>query len=282
MTLRLGWFTTARGPGSRAMFEYVARAAAEGGLDAEFAFVFCNRDRGEAAATDAFLDLAAGFGAPVVARSSVAFRKAAGGERSRPGEPLPAWRLDYDRAVAEAIAPYPFDLGVLAGYMLIVERELVRRHALLNLHPALPGGPAGVWRDVIRRLIREGAAESGAMAHLAVPEVDAGPPAAYCRYPLRDEPLEALRRDLPAPPGDLGDADLEASALFAAIRERGAAREAPLLAAAVAQFAAGALRAADGRLLDGAGRPAPPLDVTAQVEARLAAGGGRRRTPLPC
>lgn len=274
MTLRLGWFTTARGPGSRAMFEYVARAIGAGELDASVAFVFCNRERGEAAATDAFLDLAEGFGVPVVARSSVAYRKAVGGARSRPGEPLPAWRLDYDRAVAEAIAPHPFDLGVLAGYLLIVERELVRRRALLNLHPALPGGPAGVWRDVIRRLIREGAAESGVMAHLAVPEVDAGPPAAYCRYPLRDEPLEALRRALPAPPEALGDADLEASALFAAVRERGAAREAPLLAAAVAQFAAGALRAADGRLLGADGRPAPPLDVTAQVEARLAAASG--------
>ena len=42
MTLRLGWFTTARGSGSRAMFEAVASAIADGTLDAEFAAIVCN------------------------------------------------------------------------------------------------------------------------------------------------------------------------------------------------------------------------------------------------
>ena len=252
------------------MFEHVERAVRAGDLDAEFAFVFSNRERGESEATDSFFDLVEGAGIPLVARSSVAFRRAVGGERSRPGEPLPAWRLAYDRAVAEAIEGRPFDLGVLAGYMLIVERELVSRHALLNLHPALPDGPAGVWQDVIRQLIREGAAESGVMAHLAIPEVDAGPAVAYCRYPLRDPELEALRDALPAPPADLDDAALEATPLFAAIRARGVAREAPLLAAAIAEFATGALRADGPRIVDASGRPAAAVDVTARVEARLA------------
>jgi phosphoribosylglycinamide formyltransferase-1 len=253
------------------MFEHVHGAIAAGELDAEFAFVFSNRDRGEAAATDAFFDLVEAAGIPLLTRSSVAYRRAVGGERSRPGEPLPAWRVAYDRLVGETIEAHAFDLGVLAGYMLIVERELVARHTLLNLHPALPDGPAGMWQEVIRRLIREGARESGVMVHLAIPEVDAGPPVAYCRYPLRDAELEALRDALPAPPGDLDDAALEGTPLFAAIRARGVAREAPLLAATLAEFAAGKLRVEGDRVVDAEGRPAAPADVTKHVEAQLAA-----------
>ena len=281
MTLRIGWFTTARGQGSRRMFEAVREAIAAGGLDAELAFVFCNRERGESAATDGFLDRAAEAGAPVVTRSSVAYRRAVGGERSRPGEPLPAWRLEYDRQVDADLAPHPFDIGMLAGYMLILEREFVAKHAILNLHPALPDGPAGVWRAVIRELIRSGAGASGVMLHLAIAEVDAGPPVAYCRYPLRDAPLEALRARLPGPPAELGDGALEDSPLFAAIRERGLARESPLVVAALAEFAAGRLRAVGPRVLGADGRPARPADLSASVDARLASAHGDRSRRAP-
>ena len=192
MTLRIGWFTTARGPGSRAMFEAVRDAIEAGAMDAELAFVFCNRERGEAAATDSFLDLVEQAGAPLVARSSVRYRRAVGGSLSRPGEPLPAWRLEYDRLVDQDLEAHPFDIGMLAGYMLILEREFVARHAVLNLHPALPDGPVGMWQAVIRELIRSGAEESGVMLHLAIAEVDEGPRVAYCRYPLRDPDLDPL------------------------------------------------------------------------------------------
>jgi folate-dependent phosphoribosylglycinamide formyltransferase PurN len=271
VTLRIGWFTTARGPGSRAMYEAVASAIGRGALDAEFAFVFCNRDPGEDPLTDSFLRLVEGHGHRLVTRSSVAYRRAVGGRLSRPGEPLPAWRLDYDRAVEEALAGYAFDVGVLAGYMLIFEREFVTRHVVLNLHPALPSGPAGTWREVIRHLIRTHATESGVMLHLAIPEVDAGPVVAFCRYPLDDAELAPLWTQLGAGAAGIDDAALEASPLFAAIRERGVRREAPLLVATLAEFASGRLRAEGGRVLDAAGAPAAPADVTAGVEAALEA-----------
>ena len=273
MTLRIGWFTSARGPGSRRMFQAVLGAIEAGDLDAELAVVFCNRERGEAEATDAFRALVEGAGVPLVTRSSVGYRKAVGGERSRPGEPLPAWRLEYDRLVDADLAAYPFDVGMLAGYMLILEREFVTRHAVLNLHPALPSGPAGVWQAVIRQLIREGVEESGVVLHLAIPEVDEGPPVAYCRYPLRDEALEALREQLPGAPDALDDATLDASALFAAIRERGVARESPLVVATLAEFAAGKLRIEGRQVLDAAGQPPRAADLTKQVDAQLAAEG---------
>ncbi len=69
MTLRLGWFTTARGQGSRRMFEAVQQAIAAGEFDAEIAVVFSNRDRGEAETTDSFFDLVEGAGIALVTRS---------------------------------------------------------------------------------------------------------------------------------------------------------------------------------------------------------------------
>lgn len=257
MTLRIGWLTTGRGEGSRALYRATRDAITAGALSAELAVLFCNRDAGEAEATDALLDEVRGDGVPVVTRSSVAFRRARSGARSQPGAPLPAWRADYDRAVDLALAPHPFDVGVLAGYMLILTADFVGRHTLLNFHPALPTGPAGTWREVIRELIRSGATESGVMTHLAVAEVDAGPVATFCRYPLRDEELDPLWRALE--PGRRGatDRDLEESALFAAIRRRGLRHEAPLLVQTLRAVADGRLQLSAGRLDGG------PLELAA-------------------
>ena len=258
MTLRVGWFTSGRGEGSRAMYRAARDAIHDGTLDAEIAVLFCNRDRGESPATDALLEEARTDGVPVVTRSSVTFRRARGGERSRPGEPLPAWRAEYDRAVAADLAAYPFEVGVLAGYMLIFGPEFVAKHVLLNFHPALPTGPAGTWREVIRALIRSRAEESGVMMHLAIAEVDEGPVASFCRYTLRDEALAPRWRELEPRIDAAGDEELEQGALFAAIRERGLGQEAPLLVATLRAFAEGRLRVEGGCLLGGA-----PLELPA-------------------
>ncbi len=277
MTFRLGWFTTARGPGSRAMFEAVVAAMRSGQLaETELAFVFCNRDRGEDAVTDAFFARVEELSIPLVTRSSVAFRKAVAGERSRPDAPLPAWRLDYDREVEAALEPYAFDLGVLAGYMLIFEREFSRRHALLNLHPALPSGPAGTWREVIRHLIRTRAEESGVMLHLAIPAVDAGPVVAYCGYRLHGRHFDALWRAIEDSIDALDDGGLEATALFAAIRAAGVERESPLLVATLEEFARGRLQTSGAAILDATGAPAPPANLTPQVDALVDGAPARR------
>jgi len=252
------------------MYEAVAGAIAEGRLDAEFAFVFANRERGESPITDSFLDLVETNGHPLVTRSSVGFRRTVGGRRSAPGAPLPEWRLEYDRLVEDAIAPHPFELGVLAGYMLIFEREFVSRHPLLNLHPALPTGPAGTWREVIRYLVRTRAEESGVMLHLAIPEVDAGPVVAYCRYSLHESGLELLWDELDEPVESMSDEELEATALFQAIRDRGVRYEAPLLIATLAEFASGRLRVEGARVVDATGREAEPQDLTTPVAADVA------------
>ena len=247
MTLRVGWYTTGRGAGSRGMFEAVRDAIRAGTLAASFAFVFCNREPGEDPATDAFFQVVRAEGIPLVTLSSVHFRKGRGGTRSRPGAPLPEWREAYDVEVARLVDPHGAEVGVLAGYMLIFTAPFVRTHRLLNLHPALPGGPTGTWREVIRDLIRSGASESGVMAHLAIPEVDMGPVASFCRYDI----------DVAEPTPDASDAEIEASAHFTAIRAAGLRRETAFLGAALQAEA-------EGRSGLGA-----PLDLTDEVEARL-------------
>ena len=271
MTLGVGWYTTARGAGSRGMFLAVRNAIDNGTLDARFAHVFCNRDQGEDIATDQFFDLVHDTGAPLVTLSSVRFRREHGGERSQPNEPLPEWRAAYDREIARLVDPHGAQVGVLAGYMLIFTPPFVSQHPILNLHPALPGGPAGTWREVIRHLIRSGASESGAMIHLAIPEVDAGPVAAFCRYAIRGGEYDALWRELNDPSG-MDDAAIEASALFSRIRDAQMAYEAPLLVSALQAFADGRMRALPERILDATGNDAPPLDLTADVETRRARG----------
>lgn len=269
MTLNLGWFTTARGAGSRSMFEAVTGAIDTGVLDARITVVFCNREPGEDPVTDQFFALVRERGIPLVTCSSVRFRLAHGGVRSRSGEPLPEWRTAYDRAVAEGLRDYPFDLGVLAGYMLIFGAEFVSSRVLLNLHPALPGGPTGTWREVIRMLIRTRAAESGVMLHLAIAEVDAGPVVAYCRYSLRGPALDPLWAQLEPRLDGLSDAALDESALFAAIRAEGMQRESPLLIATLAAFAGGRRHAEHGRVIDASGQPATEADLTAEVATLL-------------
>lgn len=272
MTLRLGWFATAKGTGSYNLLEATTRAKKAGLLDAEIVFVFCNREPGEADATDRFFELVRANDIPLLTLSSVRFRRERGGTRSRPGSPLPEWRADFDAEVERLVAPYRMDVGVLAGYMLIFTPEACRRLPLLNLHPAAPGGPAGTWQEVIRQLIRDGASESGVMTIRAIPEVDAGPPVSYCRYTIRDAEMEPLWQEA----AEASVAAIDDTRLFHTIRRRGATREVPLLVATLQALAAGERRIDGLRVVDREGRDAEPLDLTSQVEAAIAAS---RPTP---
>jgi folate-dependent phosphoribosylglycinamide formyltransferase PurN len=255
--LRLAWLTTARGPGS---YGALARLLAEidDGLPVQVAVVFVNREPGEAEATDRLLAMVRGRGVPLETLSSVRFRKARGGELSRPGEALPAWRREFDVEVAGLLAGHEFALGVMFGYMLIATEPLYSRWPFLNDHPALPEGPTGTYQEVIRELIRRGARESGCMVHLVTGDLDRGPVVSYCRYPVFDEataPLWAACR--------AGETAVEDSGLFQEIRRRQVQYEQPFLCET--------LRAvAEQRL---AVPPQRPLDLTAEVRARVAERG---------
>lgn len=272
MTLRIGWFSTGRGEGSRRLLAAAVDAIRRGELDAEIAFVFCNRERGEYEATDGFLDLVASYGIPCLTLSSRRFRRERGGARSQRGEPLPAWRAEYDRQVAELVAQYPFAIGVLAGYLLVFTAEMCNRYPLLNLHPAEPGGPVGTWQEVVWQLIDRRAARSGVMIHLATQELDQGPVVAYCAYSLRGPAFDPLWDALGArTAAEVQAAEGEEHPLFREIRRHGAARELPLVVATLRAFALGRLRIEGRRVVDTAGRElAGGLDLTAEIDRAVA------------
>jgi phosphoribosylglycinamide formyltransferase-1 len=259
--MRLAWLTTGRGPGSYGALEYVLQAI-DGGLPVELAVVFVNRDPGEAGPTDRLLELVRSRGVPLESLSSVRFRKERGGKLSRPGEPLQPWRLEYDHAVAERLAHYDFQLGVMFGYMLIATEPLYSRFPFINDHPALPDGPIGTYQEVIAELIRTEARESGCMMNVVTGDVDRGPVVSYCRFSIRDAANEALWTD----PESIGAANLGLQALqetplYADVRARGVRRERPFLVET--------LRAvSEGRL---AIPPPEPLDLTDQVEPTIGA-----------
>ena len=254
--LNLGWFSTGRGPGSRALLSTVQEAITDGRVQARISFVFCNRTPGEAEGSDQFFALAKSLGLTVIHRSSKAFR------RQWTGDPT-QWRIAYDKEVADLISPFSPDLCVLAGYMLIVSPDLCRDLTMINLHPAAPNGPDGTWQEVIWKLIEQWATHSGVKIHLVTEELDRGPTIAYCRYPIHspafDDPwIEADRTSV----DNLRRRHGEDLALFKAIRSEGVKRELPLLVETLAALSRGEVQITPDN-------PSPPQDLTAKIEASI-------------
>jgi folate-dependent phosphoribosylglycinamide formyltransferase PurN len=268
--LTLGWFATGTGTTSPKLLAAALDAIHSGKLDTRIAVVFCNREPGEDPMSDEYHAQVRSAGIPLVTLSDRRFRREHGGEVARKGETLPAWRRDYDREVMRLLEPYPFDLGVLAGYKLIFCEEAAARWDLLNLHPAEPGGPAGIWQDVVWHLIEARAERAGVMMHLATPELDEGPPVTFCTYPIRGpafDPLWSAIEGLTA--ADIKAAEGEANPLFQEIRRQGIAREIPLVIETLRAFADGRVRIEGKHVVDVEGHPIPPFDLTDQIDRTI-------------
>ena len=263
--LSLGWFSTGRGEGSRGLLQTVLDAIRRGELDARVQFVFCNRDPGEQPGSDEFMALVRSHGVPLVTLSSQRLR------RQRKARTFAEVRELFDRQVMALLAQYHPDVCVLGGYMLFTAPEMVGRYTMLNLHPALPGGPVGAWQDVIWQVIEDRAAEHGATVQVATDDWDKGPTASYVSFPVRGGDFDALwaaveGRDVAAIRAEHG----EALPLFQRIRQEGIRRERPLLLETLKALAEGRLRVADRRVVDAAGAPIPGLNLNPQVEQALA------------
>ena len=271
--LRIGWFSTGRDEAACQLLEAAWQAIQRSGLKAQIAFVFSNRERGESPASDRFFDLVEGYSLPLVCLSSKRFRQERGEPPARAGEPLPPWRAEYDQAVMRLLEPYPFDLGVLAGYMLIIGEEMCRKYNMINLHPAAPGGPAGTWQEVIWQLIEHGAGETGVMMHLVTPELDKGPPVTYCTFPIRDEPFDRYWAEIKQPPaGDTKRSQDENNPLFRLIRRHGLAREFPLIISTLRAFGRGEVRISpDKQVVNAEGKPIKGYNMTDEIN-RLVKG----------
>ncbi len=266
--LKLGWFSTGRGEGSLGLLRTVQAAIESGELPAGMEFVFSNREPGEAEGSDRFFRQVQECRTPLVTLSSQRFRREQG------GGPFARHRVEFDREVMRLLEPFSPDVCVLAGYMLITGPELCNRYTMLNLHPALPGGPVGTWQDVIWSLIEQGAGEAGAYMHLATEDLDRGPVLTYCSFPIRGGQFDELWRQVEGcSVEDLKAAEGEEQPLFRRIREEGVRRERPLVLETLKAFTAGQVRVVDRRVVDGAGNPIDGLCLNEAVEQAVRNAG---------
>ncbi len=268
---QLGWFSTGRDKAARDLLQAVHTGIERGEIKAEIAFVFSSRERGEAAESDSFLKLVEDYHIPLICFSYQRFKAVKGvATTDQPGT-LAQWRLDYDREVMNRLQAFRPDLCVLAGYMLIVGEEMCQRYNMINLHPAAPGGPTGTWQEVIWQLIDNKAEETGVMMHLVTPELDKGPPATYCTFPIRGKPFDRYWQEIDKyGVGEAKERPGENNRLFQLIRQHGLAREFPLITATIKAFSQGKVKVTEDRkVVDADGRAIKGYNMTDGINELL-------------
>ncbi len=284
---QLGWFSTGRDKAARDLLEVVQSSIEQGEIEAEIGFVFCNREPGESAESDLFLKLVKSYHIiPVYVsyqrlknefkRLQSYYLKTSGSYQIPPSRGLKSmlkhpWRQEYDRRVMANVEGFHPDLCVLAGYMLIVGKEMCRRYDMINLHPAAPNGPKGMWQEVIWQLIDSKAQETGVMMHLVTSELDMGPPVSYCTFSIRGEPFDEYWQEIAGHPiKEIQKGEGENNPLFKLIREHGLAREFPLIVSTIQAFSQGKVKISPGKqVVDAEGRLINGYNLTDEINEEL-------------
>ena len=214
MKFRIGLFTSAW---DKVAWDLVREVS----QNFKVAFVFVSRDEGETHFGDLMIQKVREIKLPLITFSSMRFKPEL---RKKDRE---VWRLEHDREVMKLLPPT--DLIVLLGYMWWFGKKMCQKRTAINLHPALPAGPKGTYRDVIWQLIKEGATETGVMMHLVTPELDRGPVISFCRFSIESS-----------------DFDL--------IRQKGVIREFPMIDWTIKILAEGRIKIENGQVIDSQGQ----------------------------
>ncbi len=268
-TYQFGWFSTGRDKAARELLTAAEESIKLGEIEGDIALVFCSREPGEAKESDLFIKLVEDYHIPLVCLSYQRF-KARQSTSLTDQSGIPVWRLDYDREVMNRLQDFSPDLCVLAGYMLIVGKEMCQRYNMINLHPAAPGGPTGTWQEVIWQLINDGARQTGAMMHLVTPELDKGPPVAYCTFSIRGEPFDRYWQEIERLPADSTKRQTAKNSLFRLIRKHGLAREFPLIIATLKAFSQGKIRInKEKQVVDAEGKPIKGYNLTDEINEQV-------------
>lgn len=259
---KIGWFTTARDEAALELLKIVYQEIQKGFLNIKISYVFVSRDPDEAEVTRKFIESAREeMGLKVITFSALKF------EPELRKKDLEHWRNLYHREIHKRL-PEDVDFGMLAGYMWVASEEFCEKLPLLNLHPALPGGPKGTWQEVIWQLISARACETGVMIHRATKELDEGPPLTFVRFSIRTPeflPLwdEAEKILLKYHLKGLKEREGENNKLFLKIREEGVKRELPLIVLTLKAFSEERISFSQEDL---------PLNLTSEVENYLQKG----------
>lgn len=279
--LNIGWFSSGRDEAAIDLLRVVYDEIKSGYIDAEISFVFVTRDKGEKPESDRFIDYAESLGLKVVSLSHRNFepqmRKIGLDESAKLGadsSTLIEWRKKYDEETFSRLSDYNPDMVVLAGYMLIVSPDMCNKYKMINLHPALPGGPKGTWQEVIWQLLEEKATKTGVMIHLITPELDAGPAITYCEFSIYDDQIKPLWDQWKAKRKSKSIVEIQKSEgenelLFSEIRRRGLSREFPLIVATLRSASLGEFEIKDGEVFAECRKIVGGFDLTEEVEHKI-------------
>lgn len=246
---RIGWFTTARGPGSFNLFSTMMGSIHSGEIEAELSFVFINREVKGNQYRMRIIRMAEEEGIPVILFPSDTFKP------ELKEENMDAWRDEYGQGLRERISEHTMDFGVLAGYMLIVDPETCRRYTLINLHPALPDSYKGTWEEIVRKVVKNQDERYGATIHLCTPELDRGAAIAYDSFAL-----QGLRSQIAS-----------SEELVRAVRAEELKREAHLLMESIKLIVEGEVVLRDGKIFDNKGeRLTSPPCLAMRIDERIA------------
>lgn len=276
--LNIGWFSSGRDQAAIDLLRVVYKAIEDGSIVGKISFVFVSREKGEKPESDRFIDYANNLDLDVIELSHRNFepelRRKALEESSKLGKDSPGlieWRTMYDKAILKKLENYPVDIIVLAGYMLIVSPYLCNKYNMINLHPALPGGPKGTWQEVIWQLMEQRAEKTGVMMHLITPELDAGPPITYCQFSISDEQIqpfwdnwEEKRKKNTLKEIQMSEGENEP--LFREIRRRGLLREFPIIVATLKSASYGEFKIINGEVVSNNEKLEHGFDLTEEVE----------------
>jgi folate-dependent phosphoribosylglycinamide formyltransferase PurN len=244
----IGWFSTGRDRAARELLRGTWDAISKKEIEGSICFVFCNREKGEERESDSFVELVRSLHLPLISLSSRRYKGS-----------------NYHQKVEELLSDFAPDIYFLCGYMLVVGKEIYGRHTTLNLHPSLPSGPPGTWEEVMLRIISDRIYKSGVMIHLVTSDLDQGPPLSYCSFSLRGEPFDKYWLDV------YEKAEVNVNhPLFSLIREYELSHELPLIKATLNALSQGRISIKEEKVVDDQRKPVSGLDLTEEVDARLA------------
>ena len=106
---------------------------------------------------------------------------------------------DYDNVIQATFAKYQPKLIVLAGFMRILGKNLVKRYAgeMINIHPSLLPKYSGL--NTHERVLQAGDEEHGTTVHFVTSDLDQGPIIAQAKLKISDDDTaESLKSSVQA------------------------------------------------------------------------------------
>jgi phosphoribosylglycinamide formyltransferase 1 len=91
----------------------------------------------------------------------------------------------WNRAVEDELAERKPDLVALAGFMRLLDAQVVGRFPMINTHPALLPAFPGVGSRAVRAALKHGVKLTGATVHRVDAGMDTGPILAQVAVPVR-------------------------------------------------------------------------------------------------